>query len=120
MPLLTGDAVVDFAGLEESFPSSITITRTSEEDYKSRQLNVWIDGARVATLLWGDSVSLELTPGPHRLRVSNTLVWKTIDFVAGPHEQIFFEALNRLGLGSLFFLMALGAGPLYLTVRRMC
>jgi hypothetical protein len=47
-------------------------------------------------------------------------VWKTIDFVAGPHEQIFFEALNRLGPGSLFFLMALGAGPLYLTVRRMC
>lgn len=87
MPVLTDDAVFDFARLEEAFPSSVTITRTSEQDYKSRQLIVSIDGARLATLLWGDSISAELTPGPHRLRVSNTLVWKTIDFVVGPGQQ---------------------------------
>ena len=42
--------------------------------------------------------------------MSNTLVWKTIDFVLGPGEQIFFETLNRLGPGSVFCLLALGAG----------
>jgi hypothetical protein len=119
MQVLTDDAVFDFARLEETFPASVTITRTSEEDYKSRQLIVWLDGARVATLLWGDSFSSELTPGPHRLRVSNTLVWKTIDFVLGPGEQVFFETLNRLGPGSVLFLLVLGAGPLYVTIRRM-
>jgi hypothetical protein len=120
MPVLTDDAVFDFARLEEAFPSSVTITRTSEQDCKARQLIVWIDGVRLATLLWGDSVSFEITPGPHRLRVSNTLVWKTVDFVAGPGEQVFFEALNINGPGSLFFLLILGAGPLYVSVRRMC
>jgi len=119
MPALTEDAIFDFARLEEAFPSSVTITRTSEQDYKARQLIVSIDGTRVATLLWGDSVSSELTPGPHTLRVSNTLVWKTVDFVVAPGEQVFFESLNRLGPGSLFCLLVLGAGPLYVTVRRM-
>jgi hypothetical protein len=119
MSVLLDDAVFDFATLEEAFPASVTITRTSEQDYKSRQLIVWIDGAPVATLLWGDSFSSELAPGPHRLQVSNTLVWKTIDFVLGPGEQIFFEALNRLGPGSVFCMLVLGAGPLYVTVRRM-
>jgi hypothetical protein len=119
MGVLLDDAVFDFAALEEAFPASVTITRTSEQDYKSRQLIVWMDGTRVATLLWGDSFSCELTPGPHRLQVSNTLVWKTIDFVLGPGEQIFFEALNRLGPGSVFCLLALGAAPLYVTLRRM-
>ncbi len=119
MPVRTEDAVFDFAELEEAFPPSVTITRTSEQDYKSRQLIVSIDGARLATLLWGDSISSELTPGPHTLRVSNTLVWKTVDFVVAPGQQVYFEALNRLGPGSLFCLLLLGAGPLYVTIRRM-
>jgi hypothetical protein len=119
MPVLTEDAGFDFARLQEGFPSSVTITRTSQKDCKSRQLIVSIDGARVATLLWGDSISSELTPGPHTLRVSNTLVWKTVDFVVAPGEQVFFETLNRLGPGSLLCLLVLGAGPLYVTVRRM-
>ena len=87
MPVLIDDAVFDFAKLEETFPASVTITRTSEQDYKARQLIVWIDGKQVSTLLWGDSFSCELTPGPHRLQVSNTLVWKTIEFVLGPGNR---------------------------------
>ena len=119
MPVLTDDAVFDFAKLEEAFPASVTITRTSEQDYKSRQLIVWIDDARTATLLWGDSCSVELAPGPHRLRVSNTLVWKTVEFTVRPGEQVFFEAVNRLGFGSVLCLLVLGAGPLYVSVTRM-
>jgi hypothetical protein len=120
MPVLTDDAVFDLARLEEQFPASVTITRTSEQDYKARQLIVSIDSQRVATLLWGDSFSCELAPGPHRLRVSNTLVWKTVDFVVRPGEQVFFETLNRLGPGSLVCLLVLGAGPLYVSINRMC
>jgi hypothetical protein len=120
MPVLADDAIFDFAHLEEAFPTSVTITRTAESDFKSRQLNVWIDSRRVATLLWGDSISCELQPGPHQLRISNTLVWKTIDFVIAPGEQVFFEAINRMGPGSIFFVVLFGVGPLYLTVKRMC
>ena len=76
MPVSAADAIDDLACFEELFPSAVTITRTSEGDFKSRQVIVWIDGMRVATLLWGDSFTCDLPPGPHRLRISNTLVWK--------------------------------------------
>jgi len=110
------DSLKDLDGL---FPASVTITRTSEQDFKSRQLVVHIDGVRVAELLWGDSVTHELEPGRHRVRVHNTLVWKTIDFSLSSGEQVFFEAVNRTGPGTFLMLVAFGVGPLYVTLRRM-
>ena len=100
-------------------PAFVTVTRTSEADFKSRQLVVSIDGEFVAELLWGDSVTRELAPGRHRMRVHNTLVWKTVEFTLAPEEQIFFEAINRMGPGSLFLTLVLGVGPLYVTIQRM-
>ena len=65
------DTTGDFRNTQELFPASVTVTRTSESDFASRQLIVWIDGLRVATLMWGDSITTDLEPGPHRVRVSN-------------------------------------------------
>ena len=100
-------------------PALVTITRTSEEDFKSRQLIVSIDGEFVAELLWGDSVTRELTPGRHQIRVHNTLVWKTVEFSLAPEEQVFFEAVNRIGPGTVLLTLILGIGPLYVTLQRM-
>jgi len=119
MPVLVDDAAYDLAQFEELLPATVTITRTSEQDFKSRQLIVWVDGVRVATRLWGDSITCELQPGPHRLRVSNTLVWKTVEFTVRAGEQVFFEAITHMGPGSIFMILVLGVGPLYLTLKRM-
>ena len=113
------DTIDDQDDIQDLFPATVTVTRTSESDFKSRQLIVWIDGERVATLLWGDSITTELQPGRHRVRVSNTLVWKTLVFDLAPGEQVFFEAINRTGPGTLLMLVVFGAGPLYLTLQRM-
>jgi hypothetical protein len=113
------DAVYDFSKLAETLPSSVTVTRTSEQDVGTRQMIVWLDGNEVGTLLFGDSLTFELPPGPHRLQVSNTLFWKTVDFTLKPGEQAFFEAINRMGAGSVLMPMFLGVGPLYVTLRRM-
>jgi len=118
-PPVADNTVLDFPRLEALFPASVTITRTSEADVKTRQLIVTLDGERAATLLWGDSVTRDIEPGRHHLRVSNTLVWKTVEFMAAPGEQVFFEAVNRMGPGSVFFTMMFGAGPLYVTLKRM-
>src|SRR6476620_4594180 len=106
-------------GRQELVPATITVTRTCEEDFKQRQLIVHIDGEKSSTLLFGESVSRDVEPGPHVLRVSNTLVWKTVEFVASPGEQIFFEVINRAGFLTYPMLMILGVGPLYVTIRRM-
>jgi hypothetical protein len=119
MPVAFADAVDDTKPAQEQFPASVTITRTSEEDFKSRQVVVSLDGEHVGTLLWGDSITRHLEPGSHRIRVHNTLVWKTVDFTLGPSQQAFFEVVNRAGFGTIGMMMVLGVGPLYLTIRRM-
>jgi len=124
MRALVGEAPPEWDSLDDvfdlgDFPASVTITRTSEEDFKSRQLVASIDGQTVGTLLWGDSVTCELEPGPHQIRVHNTLVWKVLDFTLAPGEQIFFEAVNRTGRGTLFMTVLFGIGPLYVSLERM-
>ena len=105
--------------LEASLPASVTVTRTSPKDVKQRQLILSLDGERFAVLLFGDSVSRELEPGPHALRVSNTLVWKTVEFTLRAGEQVYFEVINRAGFGTYPLLFLLGVAPLYVTIRRM-
>jgi hypothetical protein len=103
----------------DAFPASVTITRTSPADFQMRQIVVSLDDRRVGTLLWGDTVTCHPEPGPHTLRVHNTLVWKTVQFTLAPGEQAFFEAVNRTGRGTLVMTVLFGIGPLYVTVNRM-
>ena len=100
-------------------PSSVTITRTHQSDFRQRQLIITLDGERLGDLMFGDAISQDVAPGPHTLRVSNTLVWKTVTFDVKPGEQVRFEAINRPGKLTYPMLVLFGAGPLYLTVRRV-
>jgi hypothetical protein len=122
MPVAPLDRLVEHdshLSLDNLFPTSVTITRTSEQDWKSRQLVVSIDGRRIGELLWGDSMMCELEPGKHRLRVHNTLVWRTVEFTLAPGEQAFYEAVNRAAASTYFLLPVFGIGPLYVTITRM-
>ena len=100
-------------------PSSVTVSRTSDEDFKQRQLVIWIDGERLGDLMFGNAFSRDVAPGRHRLRVSNTLVWKTVHFDVKPGEQVRFEVINRPGKLTFPMLVIMGVGPLYVTVRRL-
>ena len=100
-------------------PASVTIVRRSEDDFKQRQLVVWLDGEKLGDLMFGDAFSRDVHPGPHKLRVSNTLVWKTAEFDVKPGEQVRFEAINRPGRVTYPMLVILGVGPLYVTLRRV-
>jgi hypothetical protein len=100
-------------------PASVTILRTSQEDFKQRQLVVWLDGERLGDLMFGDTFTREVHPGPHKLRVSNTLVWKTVEFEVKPGEQVRWEAINRPGRITYPMLAFIGVGPLYVTLRRV-
>ena len=99
-------------------PSSLTIARTHASDVMHRQLVITLDGERLGDLLFGESMQRDVAPGRHRLRVSNTLVWKTVEFDVKLGEQVRFEAINRAGKLTYPMMIILGAGPLYVTVRR--
>jgi hypothetical protein len=99
-------------------PSSVTIARTHASDVKHRQLVITLDGDCLGDLLFGESIQRDVAPGRHRLRVSNTLVWKTVEFDVKPGEQVRFEAINRAGKLTYPMMVILGIGPLYVTVKR--
>lgn len=100
-------------------PAMLTVTRTDAGDVKQRQLIISLDGTRLGQLMFGETLTHEMLPGPHRLRISNTLFWKTIAFEAKPGETVRFEAVNRAGRLTYPLMVVMGVGPLYLTVRRV-
>lgn len=99
-------------------PATLMVNRSDPADVKQRQLVVYLDGARVGEIMFGQSLRQQMLPGPHRVRISNTLVWKTFTFEAKPGEQVRFEAINRPGRLTYPMMVVFGVGPLWLTVRR--
>ena len=102
----------------ESGRARITVSRTSPQDVRVRQIYVSLDGRTAAELLYGQSFSMEVDPGAHRLRANNTLVWKTITCELEPDEHARFQVVNRPGFGTYLMLGLLGTGPIYLTFAR--
>lgn len=102
----------------EDAPTRLTVSRTHPDDIGQRQVFASLDGQPLATMLCGDTVTREITPGSHRLRLNNTLVWKTLEFQAAPGDHVEFRYANRPGRWTLGFLSLLGVAPLFLTVER--
>ncbi|HEU4694690.1 MAG TPA: hypothetical protein VFS23_40265 [Vicinamibacterales bacterium] len=98
--------------------ATITVSRQSPDDAGIREIYVSVDDEQIAILKNGEAVTHDLPAGPHRLRVHNTLFWKTQPIVLKPGEHARFKAANKAGWGSFGFLMVLGAAPLYLTFER--
>jgi hypothetical protein len=96
----------------------LTLTRTASNDVGIRQVFVSVDGKEVAVLAHGQTATVEIAPGPHKMRIHNTLVWKTVHFDAAPGEQIRYDITNRAGFGTVALVATLGVGPIYLTVAR--
>ena len=99
--------------------SEIMIERTSPRDNQQRQLIVKLDDAPFATLMFGKKAVRKVDPGPHRLRVDNTWLWKNLDFEVADGEQVRFQLINRSGKFTWFLVSLLGAGPMYLTIERI-
>jgi len=96
----------------------VVVARTSDDDARERQVVLSLDGRKIATLMFGGTMTRELEPGPHRLRAHNTLVWKTVEFDVKPGETAVFTVVNRPGRGTFGLLSLIGARPLYVEVRR--
>lgn len=96
----------------------LTFTRNSPGDVGIRQVFVSVDGAQVAVLTHGHEATVEVPPGDHKIRIHNTLVWKTILVTLQRGEHAHYDIINRPGLGTVALIATLGVGPIYLTVAR--
>ena len=93
--------------------------RNSPEDMQERELYVSVDGGTNAILRYGDSVTLPLTPGPHRLRVHNTISRRHVEFDAAAGDHIGFRAANVRGKHFAMLAMFFGIGPMYTVLERL-
>jgi hypothetical protein len=97
----------------------VTVSRTSPDDVKQRQIIVKLDGKRLGELMHGDEISRPVEPGRHRLQVDNTWNWKTVEFNAALGEHVRFLAVNRGGRFTWFLVGTLGVGPMYVSIQRV-
>ena len=116
-----GGAVAErevYPGEVDDLRSTVTIGRTHPSDCGQRQIFARLDDHPRVALLFGDSVTLEVLPGRHRLRVHNTLFWKTIDFAIEPAERLEFQVINSARWWTYGMAGVLGSAPLFLSVRK--
>lgn len=99
--------------------SRLTVQRNSRHDIGERHLVVSLDGRKLGDLLFRQSLVRDIEPGHHRLKVHNTLVWKTVEFDIAPGGHARFMACNKMGSGSFSLLLMIGVGPLMVTVERL-
>ena len=99
--------------------ATLTVERAAKNDVRTRQIVLTLDGEPLATLLFGERITRDISAGRHRLRAHNTLVWKTVEFEVSPAQHVRFVTVNRAGFGSMALVALLGVGPLFVTLERL-
>jgi hypothetical protein len=103
---------------EHTMPANLTVNRNSPNDAQQREIIVQLDGEPIAELLYGQTITKEISPGSHTLLVDNTWNREAATFTAGENEEVTFVAQNRSGSFSQFLLMIFGAGPIRVSLQR--
>jgi hypothetical protein len=106
------------AAIDGMSEATVVVSRTLPVDVQQRQVYVELDGERIATLLYGESITRSIAAGPHRLRFDNTLHKKTVEFTAAAGERVEYRLANSAGRFALPFLAVMGVAPLYLKIER--
>jgi hypothetical protein len=104
--------------LLDDLRSLITLSRTHRSDCGQRQVCARLDAGTKVKLAFGESLTLEVQPGEHRLRIHNTLLWKNIRFTIEPGEHLDFLISNEARWWTWGMVAVLGAAPLFLRVER--
>ena len=114
---LAPDAPDNRSDLEE-LRTLVTISRHHRRDIQERHIYVRLDDGPRVELLFGQSVTLEVQPGTHKLRAHNTLMWRTVTFHVEAGEHLEFVLINQ-GRPLTFGIAALlGAAPIFLSIER--
>ena len=103
--------------LVDDLRSVITFSRMHRADCGQRQVFVRLDAGERIALVYGESVTLDVMPGRHHVRVHNTLFWKNLDFSIEPGERLELIIINGARWWTAGMAGLLGAAPLFLTVR---
>ena len=96
----------------------VTISRTHPDDAGQRQVIVRIDDRAKRKIYFGESFTLEVPPGQHRLFAHNTLFIKRLAFAVEPGEHLEFIVVNRANMLTWSMGAILGSAPMFLRIYK--
>jgi hypothetical protein len=68
--------------------TTITVSRSSPNDFQDRQIYLWIDNVPLGKIRYGQAISKNIEPGRHTVRAFNTLFTREITVEAAPGEEV--------------------------------
>lgn len=97
--------------------AQIIIVRNSPDDTQTRQIKISLDEENQGELMFGDSMTLDVSVGSHTLRVDNT--WNRKDLALQVHagDRLQFLTKSSAGKFAWFLLGFLGAGPMQVSIE---
>lgn len=97
----------------------LIIERNSSRDIKMRDLYLSVDDLPEETLLFGDNLDLSLPAGEHRVKVTNRVYSKSLEFNLEPGQTIKLQAANIPSRGLLSLIMVFsGTVPYKVSIER--
>jgi len=101
-------------------PAQLVITRDHPQDIQDRPVYLWIDGQKLdGSLRYGKTFTRELPPGPHKVKVNNTLFSHTVEFDAAPGEIVRYRCENGFSGGGMAMVLVLGVAGLRVRLNRI-
>jgi hypothetical protein len=98
--------------------TAIVIRRNAPNDVQDRQIYVWVDGEPLGKIRYGGAISCPIEPGPHTVRVFNTLMSQTITVDAAPGEQVRVQCGTGMPMAGWLMLIFLHVTFLRVWVAR--
>jgi len=96
----------------------LTVRRDHPDDIGQRQVWVRLDRGASVPIRFGETMSAELQPGAHHVRIHNTLFWKNIDFTIETGEHLEFLVINEARWWTGGMAGFLGSAPLFMRILR--
>ena len=99
--------------------ATLSITRDTPDDVQDRWIRVWLDGTFWDVLRYGKTLTTEIDPGRHTIKVSNTLSRDTMAFDARPGELIRLRCHNSISKGGFLSILMIGVAAIRVRLERV-
>jgi hypothetical protein len=98
--------------------AQLTITRHDADDFQDRQIYLFVDDESWGKVRYGQMVTREVAPGPHRVRAFNTLFSKTLALDVLPGEHVRLKTGNGFPRAGWLLMMVLHVTYLLVRLER--
>jgi hypothetical protein len=98
--------------------AQLTISRCDADDFQDRQIYLFVDEEPWGKIRYGDALTQDVTPGPHRVRAFNTLFSRTLTINVTPGEHVRLRTGNGFPNAGYLLMMFLHVTSLRVRLER--